>query len=287
MGNGSTFGTDSGVGSTIALLEAQLPAVRERRSRVEAELAAVAAQEEAVTKALEGLRLLTGTPLAGQGGPDAGEVAQVQAQAQAVQEAGAAAESVEEQAAPSPQEPVAAAAGARKRTAAKKAPAKKTGSAKKTASARGTRAPAAGTKKTAGKKTAEAEPKAATKRVPAAGKTAPEAEPKAVAKRVPAAGKTAAAQPGPAGGESGVEVSVPQAGRRRKVADANKVLEVLSRAGGPLRAREVTGQLGLDAAEGNINAIRTTLERLAKDGRAQRTGRGLYTAADGGPGAGS
>ena len=287
MGNGSTFGTDSGVGSTIALLEAQLPAVRERRSRVEAELAAVAAQEEAVTKALEGLRLLSGTPLAGQGGPDAGEVAQVQAQAQAVQEAGAAAESVEEQAAPSPQEPVAAAAGARKRTAAKKAPAKKTGSAKKTASARGTRAPAAGTKKTAGKKTAEAEPKAATKRVPAAGKTAPEAEPKAVAKRVPAAGKTAAAQPGPAGGESGVEVSVPQAGRRRKVADANKVLEVLSRAGGPLRAREVTGQLGLDAAEGNINAIRTTLERLAKDGRAQRTGRGLYTAADGGPGAGS
>ncbi|MFC8454155.1 hypothetical protein [Kitasatospora sp. NPDC057223] len=64
-------------------------------------------------------------------------------------------------------------------------------------------------------------------------------------------------------------------------ADAVGVPEVLSRAAGPLRAREVTELLGLDAAEGNIDVVRTRLERLAKDGRGQRVGRGLYTVADG------
>ncbi|MFJ2811864.1 hypothetical protein [Kitasatospora sp. NPDC087271] len=41
--------------------------------------------------------------------------------------------------------------------------------------------------------------------------------------------------------------------------------------------------LGLDALEGNINALRTRLERLARDGRAQRPGRGLYTVTAGRP----
>ena len=72
---------------------------------------------------------------------------------------------------------------------------------------------------------------------------------------------------------------------RRKVADADNAPEVLSKAAGPLRVREVVEGLGLDAREGNLNVIRTRLERLAKDGRAQGTGRGLYTVADGPPAA--
>ncbi|MFC5887413.1 hypothetical protein [Kitasatospora aburaviensis] len=269
MGNGSIFGTDSGVGSTIALLEAQLPAVRERRSRAEAELAAVTAEEEAITKALDGLRLLSGTPL----DPGVPSTEVTAAPSEAVPDAGTAAaepaEPIEEQAVPSPEEPAAAAPGARKRTAARKAPAQRVATAKKTAPAavRGTRVPASGAKKAAGKAAADTEPKAAAKRVPAARK--------------------AAAQRDAASGKPPVDASAPQTGRRRRVADANDVLELLSQAGGPLRAREVAERLGLDAVEGNVNAIRSTLERLAKDSRAQRTGRGLYTAAAGRPGAGS
>lgn len=265
VGNGSTFGTDSGVGSTITLLETQLPAIREQRSRAEAELAAVTAEEEAITKALEGLRLLSGTSLDGPSVPSSEMTA---APSQAVQDRGpAAAEPVGKQAAPSPAEPAATATAAKKRTAAKP-PAKKAATAKKTASAgaRGTRVLASGAKKVAGKSAASAEPAAAAKRVPTARK--------------------AAAKRGPAGGEAAA-ASAPQTGRRRKVADAENVLELLSQAGGPLRAREVIELLGLDAVEGNVNAIRTMLERLAKDNRAQRTGRGLYTVATARPGAGS
>ncbi len=47
VANPSTFGTDSSVGSTVALLEAKLPAVRERRRELEEQLAAVIAQESA------------------------------------------------------------------------------------------------------------------------------------------------------------------------------------------------------------------------------------------------
>ncbi|MFF1869776.1 hypothetical protein [Kitasatospora herbaricolor] len=69
MAGEATFGTDSGVGSTIALLEAQLPAARERRGRLEEELAAAVARESAITSVLEGLRALSGTHLDGQADP--------------------------------------------------------------------------------------------------------------------------------------------------------------------------------------------------------------------------
>ncbi len=57
------------------------------------------------------------------------------------------------------------------------------------------------------------------------------------------------------------------------------MLAVLAKMAGPLRAREVTEELGLEGVAANVNAIRTQLERLASRGRAQRTGRGLYTVA--------
>ncbi|MET8629653.1 hypothetical protein ABZW30_39010 [Kitasatospora sp. NPDC004669] len=70
-------------------------------------------------------------------------------------------------------------------------------------------------------------------------------------------------------------------GRRRRLTDAQSVLAVLGQGKGPLRAREVTVLLGLDDQNGALDAVRTMLERLAKTGRAQRTGRGLYDAVAG------
>ncbi|MGW3041722.1 hypothetical protein ACWC9T_17180 [Kitasatospora sp. NPDC001159] len=65
---------------------------------------------------------------------------------------------------------------------------------------------------------------------------------------------------------------------RRRLTDAESVLAVLGQGKGPLRAREVTVLLGLDDQNGAVDAVRTMLERLAKTGRAQRTGRGVYDA---------
>ncbi|MFD9063272.1 hypothetical protein ACFVZ3_17365 [Kitasatospora purpeofusca] len=52
-------------------------------------------------------------------------------------------------------------------------------------------------------------------------------------------------------------------------------------------ALEVSEKLGLEPLNANINAVRTRLERVAKDGRAQRPGRGLYTVAAQGAGSGT
>ena len=61
---------------------------------------------------------------------------------------------------------------------------------------------------------------------------------------------------------------------------ADSVLGVLRQAEQPLRARDVADRLGLADTNGAGDAVRTMLERLAKASRAQRTGRGLYAAAD-------
>ncbi|SDS66079.1 hypothetical protein SAMN05216371_0363 [Streptomyces sp. TLI_053] len=65
MEDTEAFGADSGVGSTIALLEARLPGVRERRRQLEGELAAVVAQENAMVSVLQGLETLADTLPAG------------------------------------------------------------------------------------------------------------------------------------------------------------------------------------------------------------------------------
>ncbi|MFJ3219505.1 hypothetical protein ACIPLC_26715 [Kitasatospora sp. NPDC086801] len=258
--------------STIALLEVRQPAVQERIRRAEAELAAATAEQEAIAKALEGLRLLaSGTPLDGAGEPHAGGLPAAPA-AGAVREAAAAAEPADRRVAPSPSGPAAAAVRAGKTTTAK--------NAKKKAAA--TRADAAKTAAPAPERKEQAS-------APAARKTARKTtakdstRPKAAAQRTTIVKETARAKAAPAGGKPPVKAAAPAAGRRRQVTDADSVLEVLSKAGKPLRAREVLDLLGLDASEGNINALRTRLERLARDGRTQRPGRGLYTVTDGRP----
>jgi outer membrane biosynthesis protein TonB len=46
----------------------------------------------------------------------------------------------------------------------------------------------------------------------------------------------------------------------------------------PLRARDVAQTLGRDDTTGNINTVRSTLDRLVATSRAHRAGRGLYQA---------
>ncbi|MFJ9448599.1 type IV toxin-antitoxin system AbiEi family antitoxin domain-containing protein, partial [Kitasatospora sp. NPDC101235] len=57
------------------------------------------------------------------------------------------------------------------------------------------------------------------------------------------------------------------------------IVEHLATAGGPVRAGDIARALGRDASASAINAVRTSLERLTKAGRAERVGRGLYQAA--------
>ncbi|MGW2542491.1 hypothetical protein ACWC5I_16840 [Kitasatospora sp. NPDC001574] len=253
MGIESAFGTDNGVGSTIALLEEQLPAVLERRRRAEEDVATAAREEEAITKALEGLRLLAGTPLGGQREPLADELTPDPAEA-AADDHDSAATTDTPQAEPSPvtpAPPIPAARTPRKAAARKSAVPKAAASPVQEAKTSVPRA----------KKIAK---KVAKDTGPAAAKQASTASPAAPKKTAPA-------------GRTPAEPAEPAAGGRRQEVEADAVLTVLAQATEPLRAREVTERLGLDTLQGNINTIRTKLERLAKAGRAQRPGRGLYT----------
>ncbi|WP_311137080.1 hypothetical protein [Streptomyces sp. I6] len=55
------------------------------------------------------------------------------------------------------------------------------------------------------------------------------------------------------------------------------MIAVLSRhPGTALRARDVARALGRDDSAGNINTVRSTLDRLVATSRAHRAGRGLY-----------
>ncbi|MDQ0305723.1 DNA polymerase III gamma/tau subunit [Kitasatospora herbaricolor] len=306
------------MGSTIALLEDKLPGVRERRRQLEDELAAVIAQEDAMVGVLQGLQTLSGTVLDGgptnrQGAaatPGTREVvAEVTGAGPASDSApevaepsvGAAGGPVDEEPASRPEPEPAAAKTVRKRAAKKtarstpgsagaamQAPATKTtarkATAKKSAAAgeatdAAAAVPSAAEPATAENKgTARAAGKATAKKATAE-KPAP-ATKTATAEKT-AAKKTAVAADQPAPAEEGPVASVPAApsGRRRKLTDATSVLAVLAGASGPLRAREVSGLLGLDDEDASVNAVRTMLERLAKIGKAQRSGRGLYVAA--------
>ncbi|GJF33052.1 hypothetical protein KNE206_57520 [Kitasatospora sp. NE20-6] len=246
MASGETFGTDSNVGSTIALLETRLPGVRERRRQLEDELAAVVAQENAMVSVLQGLTALSGASLNDDSSGGQGAAAAEPVQGAAPSAAGAAAGLVDEEAASWSEPEPAAAPAVRKRPA--KRTAEGTGVAKKSSAEKTT------AKKAVAKKTAPAKKVATKKTVAPADKPAPMEE-------VPTT-----AAPGAASGS------------RRRLTDAKSVLAVLAGVTTPLRAREVTGLLGLDDQDANVNAIRTMLERLARTGKAQRSGRGLYVA---------
>ncbi|MFD7417433.1 hypothetical protein [Kitasatospora purpeofusca] len=239
----ATFGTDTSVGATILALEEQLPATEERLLRAQAELDAATTERDAVHRALEALRLLSGPPARTDEDQRTPATEAPPVPAEALRDTERAASTP---AAPAPAGPAPAASAAKKKTPARKAPARKTAEPEKATPAR---AKARGAKAGGGARTA--------------------------AKQEPAARTGRAARPRPVGAEP--PTAAPAAGRRT-VTDADSILAVLSGSAEPMRAREVSDKLGLEPLQTNVNAVRTRLERLAKDGRAQRTGRGLYTA---------
>jgi hypothetical protein len=206
----TTFTTHDGVGSTIALLERELPALQEQQARLETELAAVSSRLEAVGAALDSLRSLAAAPLL-QEAPATPAVAE-------------AAGDVLEAATPVEETP-------RTRTAAKGRPRK---SVPAPARRRGAKRAAA----------------------------APAEKPAKARKTSPAKSTPAAAAPR-AGGLT------------------NAIVDHLAAAGGPVRAGDIAQALGRDESPSAVNAVRTSLERLTKAGRAERVGRGLYQATTG------
>ncbi|MFH9350403.1 prephenate dehydrogenase [Kitasatospora sp. NPDC017646] len=252
---------------TIAQLEAELPGIEVRRRRLEDELTAAVARENAVRGAIQSLQALAGLPAS----QDVTSVGNIRAEADATaggrpQQLAAEAEAAPDQGGEQTEKTTMGtdtATKTAKKTAAKKIPAKKA-TAKKVAPAR----------KATGKKVAPAKKTAAKK-------AADGARPRTAAKKTAA---TAGAGPVRTGAEPAAEKSekaAPAPGRRTTGATSESVLAVLAGARGALRAREVTARLGIEESAGTVNAVRTMLERLAKAGRAQRPGRGLYAQLDG------
>ncbi|MGP8296400.1 Rok-like winged helix domain-containing protein [Streptomyces inhibens] len=96
----------------------------------------------------------------------------------------------------------------------------------------------------------------------AAKKTAAPAKPKAKAKKV-ASKQAATAQPAAKGAASLIDAA----------------LDVLKNSSVPMRAREINAALGREATPGQIESVRNTLDRVAKQQKlVTRPGRGTYAA---------
>ncbi|MFD8708177.1 hypothetical protein ACFV1W_37300 [Kitasatospora sp. NPDC059648] len=247
---------ESRFSETIAQLEAELPGIEARRRRLEDELTAAVARENAVRGAIQSLQALAGLPAS----QDTAPVGGVRAEADAIvgirpqqlaAELGAAPDRGGEPAEEGTSGTDTVTKTVRKSTA-KKTPAKKA-TAKKAAPAR----------KTAAKKTPDG------------------ARPRTTAKKTAAARGTGPVRTGAAPATEKSETPAPAPRRRTSGATSENVLAVLADAEGPLRAREVTARLGIEESADTVNAVRTALERLTKAGRAQRPGRGQYAKLDG------
>ena len=104
----------------------------------------------------------------------------------------------------------------------------------------------------------KADAKKETAKRPAAKKSSTPKSAKAAVAEKPAKASSAAQDKGPSG-------------------LTEQVVEILANAGGDaVRARDVAAALGRDDSPGNINAVRSTLDRLVATSRADRAGRGLY-----------
>ncbi|MFH9355668.1 type IV toxin-antitoxin system AbiEi family antitoxin domain-containing protein [Kitasatospora sp. NPDC017646] len=254
---------ESRFSDTIAQLEAELPGIEVRRRRLEDELTAAVARENAVRGAIESLRALAG-PRASQ---DMTPVGGVRAEADAIvgvrpqqlaAEIGAALERGGE-----PAEGGTTSGTDTATKTAKKAAGKKVAPAKKATAEKAKPAKKTTAKKTAPKKTADA------------------TRPRTPAKKTAATRNTGPVHTGAEPPTAKSEKAAPAPGRRTTGATSEDVLGVLADAKGPLRAREVTARLGIEKSADTVNAVRTALERLTKAGRAKRPGRGLYAKLDG------
>ncbi|MGW2375388.1 type IV toxin-antitoxin system AbiEi family antitoxin domain-containing protein [Kitasatospora sp. NPDC001683] len=240
---------------TIAQLQAELPGIEARRRRLEDELAAAVARENAVRGAIEGLQALAGLPAS----QDITPVRSIRAEADAFVGV-------------RPQQLAAEIEAALDRGGE---PAEKT--------TVGTDTVTKTAKKTTAKKAVPAKKTTAKKAAPAKKTTAKNATPakKTAAKKTAAAPGTGPVRTGAGPATEKSEKAAPVPGRRTTGATSDSVLALLADAQEPLRAREVIARLGIEESADNVNAVRTMLERLAKAGRAQRPGRGLYAKLDG------
>jgi chromosome segregation ATPase len=101
---------------------------------------------------------------------------------------------------------------------------------------------------------------------------------KAVAKKRGAAKKPArAAKPAAAKPAAAKKSEERTSDKEQASGLTRQVLDILADAkGGTVRARDVAKVLGRDGSPGDINAVRSTLDRLVATSRADRAGRGLY-----------
>ncbi|WP_158714189.1 type IV toxin-antitoxin system AbiEi family antitoxin domain-containing protein [Kitasatospora aureofaciens] len=237
-------------------MEAELPGIEARRRRLEDELTDVVARENAVRGAIESLRALAEPSTS----PDTAPAGNTRAEANAI--AGDRPQKIAAEAEAGPDRGAEPAKKTTTRTATTTKTAKKT-TAKKTPAKKTTVKKAAPAKKAAAKKATEgARTRTAAKKTAAARATEP-----VRTSDEPTLEKSETVAPAPR--------------RRTTGATSEGVLGVLAGAQGPLRAREVIARLGLEESADTVNAVRTMLERLAKAGRAQRPGRGLYAKLDG------
>ncbi|WP_030410365.1 hypothetical protein [Streptomyces sp. NRRL S-1448] len=251
--------TDSVLVQTIENLENTLPGLEEQERLLREQLEGVVQRVRSTREALEHLRVLTGTaapvsqsspavasPALPPEEPAAVEPADSAGQDSPAPDAAVAPEAAEEPERPASVVPQPRSAGTTrpKSGTAKSSPAKKRN-----------------TKKATAKKAAPDKPNKPNK---AAKKTAAPAKPKAkkVASKRAA---TAAATAPPADDGAG------------KLIDA--ALTVLKNSSVPMRAREINAALGREATPGQIESVRNTLDRVARQQKlVTRPGRGTYAA---------
>ncbi|WP_261957819.1 hypothetical protein [Streptomyces nigrescens] len=256
--------TDSVLLQTIENLKSTLPGLEEQERLLREQLEGVVQRASSTREALEHLRVLTGAAApVGQSAPATASPGLTPEEPAAVEPAGDAGEdspepnvTVAPESAGEPEraasvvpQPRAAASSRAKSNTAKSSATKP--SATKPSATKASTDKKRATKKTAAKK---ATPNKATK------KTAAPATPKA---KKAASKRAATAQPADEG-----------AG---KLIDA--ALAVLKNSGAPMRAREINAALGREATPGQIESVRNTLDRVAKQQKlVTRPGRGTYAA---------
>jgi outer membrane biosynthesis protein TonB len=231
--------SDLSIATTTAMLQAELPQLEEHQQALQKELEQVTERLESVRGALTALNALAGTTLPR---PRTEVPAPTDT---AVQEASESADDPTPEPAPAPA-PVDEALPPNDTAV----PAQKK-----------TRSPRRSPNKAAVAPRRKAAPKAADEPAPKRGRTK-----KAIGGRATPA-KTAQ------------ETAPVQAATQDAGGLTEQVIAVLAgRPDTPLRARDVAQALGRDDTTGNINTVRSTLDRLVATSRAHRAGRGLYQA---------
>ncbi|GAB7035703.1 hypothetical protein AB0G35_15660 [Streptomyces sp. NPDC021749] len=288
--------TDSVLLQTIDNLKSTLPELEEQERRLREQLEGVVQRVRSTREALEHLRVLTGT------GAPAGQSSAAPAAPDPVPEEPGASEPAGDagQDSPGPDaaaEPEAPAGEPGPTVSAVPQPRTATSSRAKSSTTTSSPAKKRTTKKTAEKTAAQktvaektvaektaaqkaASEKAASEKT-AAPKTAKKTAKKAPAKKATAkATKKAAASAEPQAKKAASKRAAtdrPADERASKLIDA--ALAVLREASAPMRAREINAALGREATPGQIESVRNTLDRVAKQQKlVTRPGRGTYAA---------